>query len=285
MVKVRRPAVAGLFYEDNSEFLRRQIEECFLHKLGPGRLPPKPQQYSKSVLGVVAPHAGYMYSGPVAAHSYLKLAESGRPKVLFIFGPNHHGRGDPIAISSMEYWLTPLGKLKVDLELGKELAERSGIASLEDFAHIYEHSIEVQLPFIQYVFGGDVSIVPVCMMLQYPRAAEVLGKAVASMIEEHELKAYIIASSDFNHYEPAEVTERKDKKALEKILALDYKGLYDVVVETPISVCGPGPIMVLLVAARELKAKNVEILKYANSGDITGDYSAVVSYASIAVKW
>ncbi len=285
MVKIRRPVVAGLFYEDNPDSLKRQIEECFLHKLGPGRLPAEPQPYSKSVLGVIAPHAGYMYSGPVAAHSYLKLAESGKPKVLFIFGPNHHGRGDPIAISSMEYWLTPLGKLRVDLELGKELAKRSGIASLEDFAHIHEHSIEVQLPFIQYVFGEEVSIVPVCMMLQYPQAAEVLGKTVASMIEEYGLEAYIIASSDFNHYEPVEVTERKDKRALEKILALDYKGLYDVVVETPISICGPGPIMVLLVAARELGAKNVEILKYANSGDVTGDYSTVVSYASIAFMW
>mgnify|MGYP000179705028 FL=1 len=285
MVKIRRSAVAGLFYESDPNELREQIRRAFLHKLGPGKLPPPPPPFSGRVLGVVVPHAGYMYSGHVAAHGYFRLAEAGTPEVVFLLGPNHHGLGDPIAASAAEYWETPLGRVKVDLDIGEELAKKSGIVTLEDLAHLHEHSLEVQLPFLQYIFGDEISIVPVSMMIQYPEASRILGYAIADIIKERGLKAYIVASSDFTHYEPAEVASRKDKKAIDRILALDYKGLYDVVEETPVSMCGPGPVMALLAAAERLGAKRAKLLKYANSGDVTGDYSSVVGYASILVGW
>ena len=238
-------------------------------------------EFTGRMLGLVSPHAGYVYSGPVAAHGYFELALSGKPDVVIILGPNHHAYGDPIALSSCEVWETPLGSLEVDLELSKEIARRSKVASFDDTAHRYEHSIEVQLPFLQFVFGSEFRIVPISMMLQNPEASRLLGIAIASAIKEHELRAYVIASSDMTHYEPQEVAERKDKLAIQRILGLDYKGLYDVVIEQDVTMCGYGPVMTLIVTAKELGAYSAKLLKYATSGDVTGDYSAVVGYASI----
>lgn len=280
-MSVRLPAVAGYFYPKDRESLREEIKRCFLHRLGPGKLPESASEFTGRMLGLVSPHAGYVYSGPVAAHGYFELALSGKPDVVIILGPNHHAYGDPIALSSCEVWETPLGSLEVDLELSKEIARKSKVASFDDMAHRYEHSIEVQLPFLQFVFGSEFRIVPISMMLQNPEASRLLGIAIASAIKEHGLRAYVIASSDMTHYEPQEVAERKDKLAIQRILELDYKGLYDVVIEQDVTMCGYGPVMTLIVTAKELGAYSAKLLKYATSGDVTGDYSAVVGYASV----
>jgi len=283
MVKIRRPAVAGLFYESEPERLKEQIRQTFLHKLGPGKLPVVGQKFKADILGIVSPHAGYIYSGHVAAHGFYRLSESGKPDIVFILGPNHHGLGDPLALSTSELWETPLGTLEVDLEVSKSIIEKSKLISFDDVAHLQEHSIEVQLPFLQFMYD-TVRIVPLSMLLQYPEAAKAVGEAIASVISEMNLKACIVASSDFTHYESADAAKRKDKIAIEKIINLDPEGLFNAVVETPISMCGPGPVMALIYAAKKLGYTKARLLKYANSGDVTGDYSAVVAYASIAFE-
>ena len=279
-MRIRRPAVAGLFYEASRDRLLKQLEEAFTHPLGPGSKPPKPGEYTGRVLGIVAPHAGYMYSGHVAAHGYVELARGGAPDAVILVGPNHHGMGMPVAASEADAWETPLGSVEVDKDLAKRLVEWSGVLAFDEEAHKYEHSLEVQLPFLQYVFGEGFKIVPISMYLQNPEVSRKLGAAIARAFEELGVKAYVVASSDFTHYEEARRAREKDEAAIDMILKLDEGGLYDVIVERDITVCGYGAIMALIAAARRLGAE-ARLLKYANSGDVTGDYSSVVGYASI----
>ena len=281
---IRHPAHAGTFYPDDPDLLRKTIEEAFKHPLGPGRLPPEPGEYSGAVIGVMSPHAGYIYSGHVAAHGYLRLAEAGKPDVVFVLGPNHYGFGAPIAMDENEYWATPLGKVEVDLELEEEMASRERILAFDSAAHKYEHSIEVQIPFLQYIFGDSFKIVPISMMLQTPEASERVGKLIASLIRERGLKAYVVASSDMSHYVDARIAREKDMKALEMVQRLDVEGLYRVVIEEDVSMCGVGPVMTAMVVARELGYSSPRLLKYANSGDVTGDYRQVVAYASVSFE-
>ncbi len=280
----RLPAHAGSFYPGSRETLIEAIERAFLHKLGPQKLPPKADSYTGRLIGAMVPHAGYIYSGHVAAHAYLELANSGKPEVVFILGPNHTGLGAPIALDENEEWETPLGSVPVDIELSKELASRERIIRFDSAAHMYEHSIEVQIPFLQYIFDGDFKIVPISIMLQTPEAAERVGKAISTIIKEKRLKSYIVASSDMSHYVEAKVAREKDKLAIDKILNMDYEGLYTVVIEEDISMCGVGPVMTLINSAKILGYKSAKLLKYANSGDVTGDYSQVVAYASIVFE-
>lgn len=280
-MRVRRPVVAGLFYEARREGLLRQLEEAFTHPLGPGSKPPRPGEYTGGILGVVSPHAGYMYSGHVAAHGYLELARGGAPEAVVLMGPNHHGMGMPVAASEADAWETPLGLVEVDKELARRLVEWSGVLAFDEEAHRYEHSLEVQLPFLQYVFGGGFGIVPITMYLQNPEVSRRLGSAIARAFEELGVKAYVVASSDFTHYEEARKAREKDEEAINMVLRLDEGGLYDVIVERDVTACGYGPIMSLVAAAKRLGAE-ARLLKYSNSGDVTGDYSSVVGYASIA---
>ena len=281
-MKIRKPYVAGYFYPRERDVLEKDIEKAFLHELGPGEIPKVFNGFSHEVIGVISPHAGYVYSGHIAAHGYYLLANCGKPDVVFILGPNHQGAGDPISLSSYDAWETPLGIVKVNLELSKRLVARSGVVSFDDTAHLYEHSIEVQIPFLQYLFGSDFEIIPVSMLLQEPESASILGKSIASLIKESGLKAYVIASSDFTHYEEARKAESKDRPVIEKILSMDVKGFYNKVFETGATICGPGPIMTIMSTAGALGFSRPKLLKYANSGDVTGDYSSVVCYASIA---
>jgi len=284
-VRVRSPVNAGYFYPADPGELVETLRASFLHRLGPGRLPEKaPLEYTGRVIGVVAPHAGYVYSGHVAAHSYLELSDAGRPDVVFILGPNHHALGVPIAVDENDAWETPLGQVMVDKELAKELSSLERIVLFDYQAHFYEHSIEVQIPFLQFTFPETPRIVPISMMLQTPEAAVRVGKAIASLIKNKGLKAYVIASSDMSHYVEARIAREKDFKAIEKIKALDVEGLYDTVIEEDISMCGPGPVMVLMQVARELGYTNVKLLKYADSGDVAGDKSSVVAYASLSFE-
>ncbi len=280
VMRVRKPYVAGMFYEADPRLLKKQIELCFLHELGPGRLPERREE--REVFGLIAPHAGYMYSGPVAAHGYYVLGQAKKPSIFIILGPNHSGLGSPIATTGEEVWETPLGEVKVSFDCVRCIITRSGIVSIDSFAHAREHSIEVQIPFLQYLYGDEFEIVPIAMLLQNYEAAKKVGEAVAECVKEYKDVA-VIASTDFTHYEPDTIARKKDELAIQRILEFDSRGLYDVVIENEITMCGYGPVMVLLEAAKKLGYRKIELLKYATSGDVTGDYSSVVAYASFVV--
>lgn len=278
-MRIRRAAVAGLFYPSTRDELLRQLGEAFAK--GPGEK-PSAGSYTGKVIGIVAPHAGYVYSGYVAAYGYAELARGGSPEVVILLGPNHHGIGMPVAASEADAWETPLGTVEVDKELARRLVEWSEVIAFDESAHRYEHSLEVQLPFLQYVFGSDFRIVPITMYLQNLEVSRRVGGAIARAFTELGVKAYVVASSDFTHYEEARKAAEKDRAAIEAILRLDDAGLYDVIIEKDVTACGYGAIMALIAAARRLAPSSAKLLKYANSGDVTGEYSEVVGYASIA---
>jgi len=280
---VRTPAVAGLFYEGEPELLKKQIEEVFTHPLGPGKLPKAEETIgTRRIIGLVSPHAGYIYSGPIAAHGFLELAKDGKPDVFVILGPNHTGLGSPVS-TMIDDWYTPLGKVFVDKEFAKEIAKRSEIVDIDPVAHRYEHSIEVQLPFLQFIYG-EIFFVPITMMWQTPEVAGKVAKAVFEASKDLGKDVVIIASTDLNHYEPQDITVKKDKLAIDAILEMNSEKLYKTVEGYDISMCGPGPTMVLVEYANLIGNVEAKLLKHATSGDITGDTSAVVGYASIVFR-
>ena len=281
--KVRSPVVAGYFYPINPDDLRRAIEDSFKHPVGPGVLPkPSPTRVKESA-GFVVPHAGYIYSGPVAAYSYLRLAKEGLPETFIIIGPNHTGYGALVSVYPSGKWATPFGEIEVDTELARSIVNNSGYAELDVYAHIEEHSIEVQLPFLQYLFGNKFKIVPIILALQTPEVAVDLANAIYDAIAHNERDIIILASSDFTHYEPHESAKSKDLRAIEKILELDSHKFYNIIKELNVSICGPGGIMVLIEYTKKVYGNNAkaELLKYATSGDTSGNKAAVVGYASI----
>lgn len=278
---MRKPVVAGSFYAGSAEGLRRQIEGCFQHTLGPGALPGVHKAGGRQILGLVSPHAGYMYSGPVAAHGFFQLATEEKPDVIVIVGPNHRGMGAEVALSKEDRWQTPLGYLEIDREVGERIVTTARWAELDDLAHKWEHSIEVQLPFLQYIYRNVIRAVPIAMMKQDLGVSQDLGDAIATALKDK--NGIIIASSDFTHYEPQSSASKKDNLALEAILTLDTKQLEDVVRRYHISMCGQGPVISMLTACKKLGASKARLLRYASSGDITGDYSQVVGYASVEV--
>jgi len=277
-VRIRRPAVAGLFYPLNSDELKASIEESFLHKIGPRKKPPSNEAIGEKV-ALVSPHAGYMYSGPVAAHGYYACSYLKSIELVVIAGPNHHGIGSGVATVREGAWETPLGKVEVDGDSAKRLVGSSGIVDFDDSAHIREHSIEVQIPFLQYIYGNKFKILPISMMLQDMSTAVDVGKAIADCVKDK--KFLLIASSDFTHYEAQGVASRKDSEAIKAILQMDISRLYDVIEKLDVTMCGYGPVATIITAAKELKITKGRLLQYATSGDITGDYSSVVGYASI----
>ncbi|MCX8204111.1 MAG: AmmeMemoRadiSam system protein B [Candidatus Nezhaarchaeota archaeon] len=281
MRRIRRPAVAGYFYESDPSSLRARIEQCFLSKLGPGRLPKVAVDGPRRIKGLVVPHAGYMYSGPVAAHAYLALAEDGVPDTVVIIGPNHTGWGAGVSMMAEGSWRTPLGDVEIDAELAKSIQKASELISIDEEAHLNEHSIEVQLPFLAYLYGSRFKFVPICMMLQSYEPCVDVGRAVASASQGRNV--VIIASSDFTHYESQASAGAKDRLAIGFIERLDPAGLLEVVESRGISMCGPGPVAAMLVASTLLGASSAKLLKYATSGDVTHDYSSVVGYSSMLI--
>jgi len=280
--RIRYPAVAGLFYEGDSETLKKRIEWCFKHKLGPGSIPSVNEQGKRSIAGLVCPHAGYVYSGPIAAHSYAELAKDGVPGVVVILGPNHTGLGSGISIVDGGYWRTPLGNVEVNSEVAKKIVKNSEVIAVDELAHLQEHSIEVQLPFLQYIYGDRLSFVPICMMLQLRDVCVDVGNAIAKALENED--AVIIASTDFTHYEPQEKAYEKDLKVLKSIEALDPDTMLRFVDSLRVSMCGPGPVASMLYAVKKLGARRATVLKYATSGDVTGDKFSVVGYGSVKVE-
>ncbi len=271
---VRRPAVAGHFYPARVETLSRELDEY----LAPGPEAPAEGETGQP-LGCVVPHAGYRYSGHVAGAVYRRLP----PRSSYIIlGPNHFGRGAPLAMMSRGAWRTPLGDVPLDSVLGEAVRQGCHLLIEDPDAHQTEHSLEVQVPFLQRRVGQFGMLAIAVGPVGYA-ALESLGRGVAHGVKQAGRPVLIVASSDMNHYEPDGITREKDHKAIERVLALDPEGLYDVLRREDISMCGYGPAIAMLTAAIELGAEGASLVKYATSADTSGDRSAVVGYAGIIV--
>lgn len=280
MERVRQTAVAGSFYPAHPAELKKLLEECFVSSpLGPKGV----KSSSPTLLGGMVPHAGYIYSGPCAAHFYSSLERDIRCVVLL--GVNHRGRGAKAALSPADYWETPLGKVEVDRELNERLKAEIDFLEKDEQPHLQEHSIEVQLPFLQSILG-EFTFLPVSLSYLSERECAHLGQAIARVYETGmalERKTVLIASSDLSHYLSPEETERLDTMALERVLALDPVGLLRTVEEEAISMCGVIPTAVFLFAANALGAKKARLLKHCHSGDVV-PMREVVGYASVVVE-
>ncbi len=265
---IRHAAVAGRFYPSNKTRLVSELKEFLVE-------PPE----RKKVIGCVVPHAGYMYSGHVAGAVFGTLD---LPKRFVILCPNHTGIGTPLSIMSEGEWETPLGRVKIDTDLARKLSRACTLLNEDETAHMAEHSLEVQLPFLQQRMP-EFSFVPIAVGTGSYAPLERLGLAMGKLILEASEPVMIIASSDMNHYETDGITREKDQRAIDRVLALDPKGLFDVIKREHVTMCGYGPTIAMLTAARQLGATKGELVKYATSGDITGDRSAVVGYAGMIV--
>ncbi len=269
-VIMRRAAVAGAFYEGERTRLETQLRDCFS---GVKR------EEKGNVLGAVVPHAGYMYSGGVAANVYAKLPIAD-VDTFVILGPNHQGIGSLVAVSA-DTWATPLGEVEVDRAFVDALPKR--IIDMDETAHRYEHSIEVQLPFLQFLCDKPFRLVPICMSLSDEETAREVGEDLANTIAQFDKKIVVIASSDFTHYEPDRIAREKDEYVIEAITELDIGKFYNRIYERNVTACGVGPIAAMMHAAKKLGATQGELVKYATSGDITGDMSSVVGYGGIII--
>ena len=267
---IRPPVVAGRFYPADARELTRQVE-TFLAAAVPSR--------KVAARGCVVPHAGYMYSGHVAGAVYGTLA---LPARFIILCPRHYPQGEPLAIMSEGAWHTPLGEAKIDSQLAAEVKRACPLVREDSVAHRAEHSLEVQLPFLQRLVG-DFRFVPIALGTGRFQDLDELGRAVAEVVAAQADSILVVASSDMNHYESDEITRIKDHKAIDRILALDPRGLYDTVRRERISMCGYGPAVTMLAAAKQLGATRAELIRYATSGDVTGDRDEVVGYAGIVV--
>ena len=274
-MQIRTPAVAGMFYPSEKNELKESIHQCFLHSFGPGKLPPTEEK--KKIYGVICPHAGYTYSGPIACHSFYSIS-SESPELFIIIGPNHWGVGCNVAAMKDCSWETPLGQVEVDSDAASELSKISNIVDLDFFSHTKEHSLEVQVPMLQEVYS-KFKILPIILIDQEKNAAEEIGEAVATISKQK--NSMIIGSSDFTHYEPNEFAHDQDKALIEPILDLDVDQFYKVLYEKNVTACGYGAIASTMIACKKLGATKGELLKYATSGDVTGDTNSVVGYGSI----
>jgi AmmeMemoRadiSam system protein B len=269
-----------MFYAGTSEALKSQVEGCFTHEFGPGKVPEIVETAARNVVGLVCPHAGYMYSGPVAANSYYALAVDGRPDVAVILGPNHTGRGSALALMDAGVWRTPLGDVEIDTQTAQAILGESNIIDTDDSAHRFEHSIEVQLPFLQYLYGRRFTFVPICFLMQDLDSSREVGQAVGKALSGK--NGLVIASTDMTHYEPHERAKQKDQLAINAAIKMD-EALYHSTVESKgISTCGYGPVISLITAAKLLGAKKAKLLSYRTSGDVIGDVSSVVGYTAIS---
>jgi MEMO1 family protein len=269
---LRHPAVAGRFYPRNPEDLRAEAH-AYLSQTKSDVTPVQ-------AIGCMAPHAGYVYSGHVAGAVFAHLEIPHRCVVLC---PNHTGVGRALAIMSEGAWETPLGEVPIDMELAAALKQRFTALNEDSAAHRAEHAAEVELPFLQ-LRQPELKFVPIALGTAQFEALEQLGHALADVIAASKGPILIVASSDMNHYESDAVTRVKDHRAIERILTLDPRGLYDVVTQQDISMCGFGPAVAMLTAARQLGAKSAELVKYATSGDVSGDRDMVVGYAGVVVR-
>ncbi|UCG53887.1 MAG: MEMO1 family protein [Dehalococcoidia bacterium] len=266
---IREAVVAGRFYPDSPVELREMIASMI-----------DEMAMKEDIIGLVSPHAGYIYSGSVAGVTISRV----RLKDTFIIlGPNHTGMGKAFSIMTQGTWRTPLGDVEIDSELAGGIAGLSGYLEKDIDAHRYEHSIEVQLPFLQY-FKKDFKLVPIVLAQADDSVYKEIGEAIAGAIKKIKREVIIIASSDMTHYESQALAKEKDKRAIEAMLALDEDELIEKVERLKISMCGYAPAISLITAAKALGAKRAELVRYQTSGDISGDYNSVVGYAGLIFK-
>ncbi len=265
---LRSPAVAGQFYPGTSDQLRAEVESYLI-----GSEEPQP------ALMAVCPHAGYVYSGRVTGQVLRRIE---MPRRVILVGPNHRGIGAPVALMSDGAWATPLGEVELDGEMGRALKEQHSVISEDEKAHRFEHSLEVQVPFLQ-VMRPDILLTPLCLSYLGLDDCLQLGDILARAIESVGEPVLLLASTDMTHYETAKAAEQKDRQALERILALDPEGLFQVVRSQGITMCGVLPTTVCLCAALKLGAKSAELISYTNSGEVSGDYQQVVGYAGAII--
>jgi MEMO1 family protein len=268
---VRHPAVAGRFYPRDSESLHDEVRAF---------LSPASEHSLRRAFGCIAPHAGYMYSGHVAGAVFARLEI---PDCCVVLCPNHTGMGRALAIMSEGEWETPLGRVPIDGTLAAALKRRCPLLQEDSAAHRAEHAIEVELPFLQTRQPG-LRFVPIALGTQQLEVLEQLGHALADVIATTNQPVLIVASSDMNHYDSDAVTRVKDGKAIERILALDARGLHEVVTQQDVSMCGFGPAIATITAAKQLGARSADLVKYATSGDISGDRDMVVGYAGFIFR-
>jgi len=270
MKKDREAIHAGTWYDGTEKALRARLSKW---------ITARSADDGETALGIVAPHAGYMYSGEVAASVYniIKI-----PKTVLILNPNHRGIGAPLALYPNGNWETPLGNVPIDSELNSLLLKNCPVTE-DDKAHTYEHSGELQVPFLKFR-RNDVSICAISISADEVETMQELGKGIAVSLKQFPRDALIVASSDLTHYEPQDAAEKKDKQAIAKIEALDPDGLWETVLRERITMCGVAPVSAMLFAAKELGAKSARLIKYRTSGDVTGDYDQVVGYGSLLIK-
>lgn len=260
---IRQPAVAGQFYSDNEQELRSDLQHFI----------------TRPVIGVISPHAGYVYSGRTAGRL---LAGVEIPATVIILGPNHRGVGALAALAPEDGWKTPLGIVPIEKRLAGLLKQHCPAVQEDSAAHLREHSLEVQVPFLRYL-RPDVSIVPLCLSFDDYANCKIIGRGLAAAIRAFDKKVLILASSDMTHYESAEAARQKDMLALERALALDPRGLVEACKNNRITMCGVIPAATMLVAAKELGATRAELIAYTTSGEVTGDYRQVVAYAAVEI--
>jgi AmmeMemoRadiSam system protein B len=270
MEGIRKPVVSGQFYSSDTLQLKRQISSFVDEK-----------SEKREIISCILPHAGYMYSGAVCGATVSRFIIK---DTIIILGPNHTGYGENFSIMTEGSWQTPLGEVQIDSELAKIILKNSKYLKEDSLAHRYEHSIEVELPFLQY-FKSDFKIVPIVISVGDLEIYKRIGKDIAESIKslKREKDTIIIASSDMSHYEPEKIARDKDHKAIEAILKLDEEKLWNVTRNLDISMCGVYPAICMLSASKELGAKSSELVKYQTSGDVTGDFSSVVGYAGIII--
>jgi len=272
----RSPAVAGQFYHGTAAKLTQQVQQYI-----------NANAVKEHAIGILSPHAGLIYSGPVAGEVYSAIE---MPKTFVLLGPNHTGLGTKVSMMASGEWEIPTGVFSIDEKLSGRIAANIPLVSRDAQAHIFEHSLEVQLPFIAYFSSaasggsGGPKIVPITVMSAFLEECRLLGEGIAKTIKEINYSVVIVASSDMSHYVPDDVARQKDKKALEMIKSLNPEGLYEVVVRERISMCGYLPATIMLFAAKALGAIEARLIKYTTSGEVSGDYEHVVGYAGMIVK-
>ncbi len=265
----RPPAVAGQFYHLSASKLSQQVEQ-FINK----------NVQKEKAIAIVVPHAGLIYSGPVAGAVYSSIEF---PKTFIFIGPNHTGLGERISIMESGEWEIPTGTIQIDEKLSYRIAMNVPIVSKDIKAHLFEHSLEVQLPFLLY-FSKETEIVPIVILSASIEECRLLGEGIAKAVSSAGYPVIVAASSDMSHYVSHEVAKERDKKAIERILSLDPEGLYEIVIRERISMCGYIPTTVVLFAAKSLGVRSAKLIRYSTSGEVSGDYEHVVGYAGIVLR-
>ena len=272
---IRESVVAGQFYPDRKESLENMIKYCIEHKYGPGR---KIRESNEKIYGVVCPHAGYTYSGPTACHSYNAIS-SQNPELVIIIGPNHFGIGRNVATMEDTKWETPLGLVEVDSDSAQDVTKKSNVIEIDNYSHSHDHSLEVQIPMLQFFLSNKFNILPLILLAQDLETSRDVGNAVYEIAKRK--NSIIVASSDFTHYEENSFAHLQDKALIEPILEMNVKRFYQVLSEKRVTACGYGAIASTMIACKNLGATKGKLLSYATSGDVSGDTDSVVGYGSI----